>query len=323
MSSPSRVLVVDDDEAITRLLQRVLSGGAFVVDVAHDAETALNAVRTVKPDVVLLDVMLPGADGFEVCRRVKQDPATRLTPVVLVTSLDAREARIEGLEAGADDFLAKPVDASELLARVRSLVRVKRYTDDLDSAAAIITTLAEMIERRDGYRVGHCHRIANYATALGRSVGLGEQDLQALHRGGFLHDIGMLAIPDVVLRRAGSLEPEEYELIKSHTIVGDALCSNLRSLQSVRAIVRHHHERLDGSGYPDGLRSDEIPLVAQITSIVDIFDAVTTQRPYQRAQSAAAGLAVLQDQVDRGWRSAELVDRFAAIVQSGRLGAFA
>jgi putative two-component system response regulator len=323
MSSRPKVLVVDDDESVTRLLERLLSRDSCMVNVVHDAESALDAVRTFLPDVVLLDVMLPGATGFDVCRRLKQDPATRLTPVVLVTALDAREARIEGLEAGADDFLSKPVDGNELLARVRSLVRVKRYTDDLDSAAAIITTLAEMIERRDGYREGHCHRIANYATALGRSVGVSEAELQALRRGGFLHDIGMLAIPDTVLSRAGSLEPEEYEQIKSHTIVGDSLCSNLRSLQSVRPIVRHHHERLDGSGYPDGLRGDEIPLLAQITSIADVFDAVTTQRPYQRAQSAEAGLHVLREQVNRGWRAPDLVERFASLVQSGRLGTFA
>ena len=322
MSSRSRVLVVDDDEAIAKLFTRFLTPESYIVDVAHDAEAAMEAVRTLAPDIVLLDVMLPGESGFELCRRLKKDRVTRLTPVVLITALDAREARIEGLEAGADDFLAKPVDSNELLARIRSLVRVKRYTDDLDSAASIITTLAEMIERRDGYRVGHCHRIANYATALGRSVGLGEDALQTLHRGGFLHDIGMLAIPDEVLRRAGALEPEEYEQIKSHTIVGDALCSNLRSLRSVRPIIRHHHERLDGSGYPDGLRGSEIPLVAQITSIVDVFDAVTTQRPYQPVKPMEQALEVLREQAHRGWRDSTLVEQFASLVESGRLQTF-
>lgn len=320
--SGGRILVVDDDHAVAELFERLLEADGYRVDLAHDADTALAAMARLHPDVVLLDVMLPGMSGFEICRRLKQDRATRLTPVIMVTAVSARDARIQGVDCGADDFLIKPVDSHELRARVRSLVRMKRYTDDLDSAASIITTLAVMIEARDGYTEGHCHRIANYATALGRSAGLGEDDLQTLHRGGFLHDIGMLAIPDGVLRKAGALEPEEFELIKSHTVVGDTLCSNLRSLQPVRPIVRHHHERLDGSGYPDGLRGGNIPLLAQIIGLVDVFDAVTSQRPYQPAKSADDGLAVLREQVRKGWRSAELVESFAALVASGRLETF-
>jgi putative two-component system response regulator len=232
-----------------------------------------------------------------------------------VTGLTAREDRIAGMESGADEFLTKPLDRAELLARVRSLARMKRYTDDLDSAAAIITTLAVMIESRDGYGEGHCYRMANYATGLGRRLQLDNYDLQALHRGGFLHDLGMLAIPDHILRRAGALEPEEYDLIKSHTIIGDSLCSNLRSLQAVRPIVRHHHERLDGSGYPDGLKGDQIPLIAQIMGVVDVFNAVTEQRPYQGTRSIIEGLNVLREQAQRGWRRPELVEQFAAMIE--------
>ena len=318
-----RVLVVDDHAAVTRLFERLLTAEGYVVDIVHDADAAFTAVTTLQPDVILLDVMIPGLDGFEVCRRLKRDRTTRLTPVILITALDAREARLEGRESGADDFLTKPVDSHELLARVRSLVRMKRYTDDLDSAASIIMTLAVMIEARDGYTEGHCHRMANYATALGRGIGLDDDDLQTLHRGGFLHDIGMLVIPDEVLRKTGILEPEEYEAIKSHTTVGDALCSNLRSLQAVRPIVRHHHERVDGSGYPDGLTGDRIPLLAQIIGVVDVFDAVTTQRPYQQAKPTTEAVELLREQVRRGWRRSDLVEHFVAIVESGRLDSFA
>jgi putative two-component system response regulator len=321
-TSRPRVLVVDDDAAVTRLFERLLTPEGYVVDIVHDADAAFTAVATLQPDVVLLDVMIPGVNGFEVCRRLKRDWTTRLTPVVLITALDARQARLEGRESGADDFLTKPVDSHELLARVRSLVRVKRYTDDLDSAASIIQTLAVMIEARDGYTEGHCHRMANYATALGRRLGLGDEDLRTLHRGGFLHDIGMLAIPDVVLRKTGILEPEEYELVKSHTTVGDALCSNLRSLQAVRPIVRHHHERVDGSGYPDGLSGDQIPLLAQIISVVDVFDAVTTQRPYQQAKPTDEAVDLLREQVRRGWRRSDLVEQFVTVIESGRLETF-
>ena len=321
--SRRRVLVVDDNPALTKLFEQLLTPEGYVVHVVHDPRLAITAVEQLDPDIVLLDVMLPGVTGFEVCRRLKEDPATRLTPVILITALNERPARLKGLESGADDFLTKPVDSHELLARVRSLVRMKRYTDDLDSAASIITTLAMMIEARDGYTEGHCHRLGNYATALGRSLGLSEEDLQTLRRGGVLHDIGMLAIPDQVLLKAGALEPEEYELIKSHTVVGDALCANLRSLEAVRPIVRHHHERLDGSGYPDGLHGDQIPLIAQITAVVDVFDAVTTRRPYQAPIATDEAVEVLRGQVRRGWRDRDLVEQFVAIVHSGRLETFA
>jgi putative two-component system response regulator len=239
-----------------------------------------------------------------------------------VSGINEPDIRVRGLEAGADDFLTKPFDTRELLTRARVLVRRKQYTDDLDPAASIITTLTVMIEARDGYLEGHCHRMANYATALGRAVGLSEREMLALRRGGFLHDIGMLAISDAVLRRPGALEPEEYAVVQSHTVIGDSLCANLRSLQAIRPIVRHHHERLDGSGYPDGLRGDAIPLIAQITGIVDVYDAITTRRPYQRTQSNGEALDVLHEQVKRGWRSRDLVAEFARLVERGSLDTF-
>lgn len=319
----ARVLVIEDDPAVADLLGRIVSRAGYEVAVAADGPAAFAAIAQQDPDVILLDVMLPGMNGFDICRRLKQESRTRLTPVVLVTGLRDREQRIAGVEAGADDFLTKPIDSEELLARVRSLVRMKRYTDDLDSAASILMSLAVLIEGRDGNTQGHCHRMANYATALGRRIGLTEDDVQALHRGGFLHDIGMLTIPDSVLNRAGSLDPEEYELIKSHTIVGDSLCGTLRSLAAVRPIIRWHHERLDGSGYPDGLRGSAIPVTAQIMGIVDVYDAVTSQRAYQRAKSIEDAVEMLRSQVSRGWRDKDLVDAFSAIVLSGQLDTFA
>ena len=318
----ARVLVADDEESVAELLRRMLVKDGYAVDVVNDGLSALAAVSERKPHVVLLDVNMPGMNGIDVCRRIKQDLANRLTPVVLVTGMAQREKRIEGLEAGADDFLSKPVDAQELLARVRSLVRMKRYTDDLDSAASLIMAMALLIEARDGNTEGHCHRMANYATALGRALNLGEEDLHALHRGGFLHDIGMLAIPDEVLKKSGPLDPEEFELMKSHTTVGDSLCGNLRSREPVRPIIRHHHERLDGSGYPDGLAGDDIPLIAQIIGVVDVYDAVTTRRPYQGAHSSQEAFEILRGQVVRGWRRPDLVDTFATLVESGRLKIF-
>ncbi len=320
--SGTRVLVVDDEPAVTELLRRLLTREGYDVHIAGDGATALEAVVAQRPHVVLLDVNMPGMSGIDVCKRIKGDAATRLTPVVMITGMSQREKRIESVEAGADDFLGKPVDAQELLARVRSLVRIKRYTDDLDSAASMLMALAVMIEARDGNTEGHCHRMANYATALGRALLLSEQEQQALHRGGFLHDIGMLAIPDTVLRKSGPLDPEEFALVKSHTVVGETLCRTLRSLDSVRPIVRHHHERFDGSGYPDGLAGDDIPLTAQIIGVVDVYDAVTTRRPYQGPHTTEEAIDILRGQVRRGWRRPDLVEAFAELVESGRLKTF-
>jgi putative two-component system response regulator len=320
--APTRpaVLVVDDEKGIRSFFGRLLRDNGYEVEFAVDGPSALETVASCRPDVVLLDVNIPEMNGFEVCRRLRQDAATRLTPVIIVTSLNAREERVAGLEAGADDFLTKPVDTAELLARVRSAARLKQYTDDLDSASSIIMTLATMIEARDGYCEGHCSRMANYATSLGRKLNLGDADLQTLYRGGFMHDIGMLAIPDAVLRRQGQLEPNEYELVKSHTVIGDRLCSTLRSLQSVRPIVRHHHERLDGSGYPDGLRGNQIPLLAQIIGLVDVYEAVTTLSPYQKPKQPEEAIELLRSHVAKGWRQAPLVEALAAIVQRSSVG---
>jgi putative two-component system response regulator len=313
---PARILIVDDEEPPREMLRRVLEREGYVISTAADGAEALSTIATQQPDVVILDVMLPELNGFEVCRRVRQDARTRLTPIVMVTGYDAHAERVRGLSAGADDFLGKPIDIQELLARVRSLARMKRYTDDLDSASAILTTLAAMIESRYGYSAGHCHRMANYATAVGRAIGASEADMQALYRGAFLHDIGMLAISDAILQKTGKLTAAEYEMVKSHTVVGDSLCANLRSLHSVRPIIRWHHERLDGSGYPDGLVEHEIPLVARIVAVVEVYEAVTTPRPYQQPMQADDAVALLQRHADRGWLSAEVVVAMERVIHA-------
>jgi putative two-component system response regulator len=312
----TRVLVVEDEETPRDLLTRVLARDGHEVELAVNGREALAAIVRSSPDVVILDVRLPEVDGFEVCRRVRADTRTRLTPIVMITGYDAHEERLLGLSVGADDFLAKPFNIHELLARVRSLARMKRYTDDLDSAGAILTTLAAMIESRYGYTPGHCHRMANYATAVGRVLQASDTDMQALYRGAFLHDIGMLAISDRILQTPGKLSDDEYDAVKSHPAVGDSLCANLRSLQCVRPIIRWHHERLDGSGYPDGLLADEIPLVAQIVGVVEVFEAVTTGRPYQQPLSGSDALMLLRRQADRGWLAPVIVDALESVVRT-------
>jgi len=315
------VLVVDDEETNRGLLVRLLTAEGYRVHTAVDGESGLSAIETCLPDVILLDVQMPGIDGFEVCRRVKRAAATRLTPVVMITGLDAREHRIAAIDAGADDFLTKPFDSEELRARVRSLVRLKRYTDDLESAEAVILSLALTVEARDPYTDGHCHRLATYATVLGEELALPAEDVAALHRGGYLHDVGKIGIPDAILQKPGPLTEREFDLMKRHTIIGERLCGDLRSLRPVRAIVRHHHERLNGTGYPDGLAGEQVPLLAQIVGIADAFDAITTTRPYRAAASAEHAYDELRRDVTSGFRAKDLVEPFISLGMRGRLSA--
>jgi putative two-component system response regulator len=306
----SRVLVADDTDSVRALFQKLLAADGHDVVVAADGAAAFDAVQQHHPDVILLDVTMPGMTGLEVCRRLKADPATRLTPVVLVTGQSDLSDRIRGIEAGADEFLSKPVHPLELRARVMSLTRMKHLIDALDSAEAAFVTLALTIEARDPLTNGHCERLAHHAVRLGREIGLGAEDLDALHRGGYLHDVGKVGIPDAVLLKAGPLTPDEFELMKRHPEIGDALCAPLQSLRRVRPIIRSHHERLDGSGYPSGLRGDDVPLIAQIVGIVDVFDALTSERPYRKANSVEDTARYLLDEADRGKFDRRLVEAF-------------
>jgi putative two-component system response regulator len=304
------VLVADDTDSIRVLFQKLLTADGHEVISVEDGVQALDAIQRERPDVILLDVGMPGLDGIEVCRRLKSDPATRLTPVVLVTGLSDLSDRIKGIEAGADDFLSKPVHPHELRARVVSLSRMKQLIDALDSAESAFMALALTIEARDPTTNGHCERLAAHAVRLGRAIGVPAEDLDALHRGGYLHDVGKVGVPDSVLLKPGPLTPDEFELMKRHTEIGDALCAPLQSLRTVRPIVRSHHERLDGSGYPDGLRGDEVPLLSQIVGIVDVYDALTSQRPYRAALEPQTAVDHLIREVVEGRFSKQYVEAF-------------
>ncbi len=309
-----RVLIVDDSPSFTDALSRLLTAEGFAVEVVHDSVGVVDAVARLVPDVVLLDVELPGGSGFDVCRGLKQNEATRLIPIVLLTGLVGREHRLAGIEAGADDFLTKPFDSSELTARVRSLSRLKRYTDELESAESVIVSLALTVEARDAYTEGHCDRLSNYAAALGQAIGLSADERSALRRGGLLHDVGKVGIPDALLLKQGRLTTDEYEIVKQHTVIGERLCSGLRSLAAVRPIIRQHHERLDGTGYPDGLKGSEVLLLAQIIGVVDAFDAMTTDRPYRASLGVARAIDELRRDAARGAMDPMLVETFVALV---------
>ena len=295
------ILVVDDEAHSREGLKGLLSAHGYDVRAAHDGHSALESFPHFQPDLVLLDVMMPELNGFEVCRQLKNNPDTRLTPVVLITGLSETQDRVLGLEAGADAFLSKPINLSELLARVRSLLSLKVFTDELERAESVLFALACSIEAKDPYTEGHCRRLSDYAAELGERVGLPEQQIVALRRAGIIHDIGKVAVPDYLLLKKGSLTQEEWKIMREHPVVGERICTPLKSFRLVLPIIRHHHERLDGSGYPDGLKGEQIPLMARVLQIVDVYDALTTQRPYKRAMSASESLETMANEVSRGW----------------------
>ena len=315
----SRVLIVDDSALDRQLLQDELAAEGYQVRIAADGEEALLRVAEAPPDVILLDVVMPKLDGFEVCRRLKSDPKTILIPVVMITSLSQTQERIRGIEAGADEFLSKPVNRQELKTRVRSLLKLKRHTDELENAETVLFTLAISVEAKDPYTNGHCDRLARYSVALGKSLGLPPEQLKALHRGGVLHDVGKIGVPDSILLKPGPLTKEEREVIKSHPVIGERICAPLKSLRLVLPIIRHHHERRDGSGYPDGLAGAAIPLTARILQAVDLYDAFTTQRPYKPAYPKEQAFAIMREETARGWWDSPLIEAFIAMVQENRL----
>jgi putative two-component system response regulator len=308
--SPIRVLAIDDMPQNLRLLRRLLDASEVEVVEVADALDAVKVTVEEAPDVILMDIRMPQRNGFDACRELKANPVTRLVPVVLMTAeLDTAD-RLRAIEAGADDFVTKPLNAVELNARLKSLARVKRFTDDLEHAEQLILSLALTIEARDANTEGHCQRLARYATAIGSALELDDEDIQALHRGAYLHDLGKIAIPDAILLKAGALTADEKRVMQTHPVIGERLCQQLRTLAPVRPIIRSHHERLDGSGYPDGLSGDAVPLLAQITAVVDVYDALTTERPYRGALTPQGAFDKLYEEVGRGMHQKTLVDLF-------------
>ncbi len=311
-----KILIVDDDESIRDVLRELLHREGYELALAEDGEEALRLFQSSQPDLVLLDVVMPRKNGFEVCRSLKSHPESRLVPVVLITGLAQVEDRVRGLECGADDLLIKPFDRTELLVRVRSLLNMKAYIDELEQAADALFMLARVVEGKDPFTEGHCDRVANYAVRLGQRLGCNEEELSALRIGGVLHDIGKIVVPEAVLLKHGQLSDDEWQLIRQHPGVGEQLCAPLASLRPVLPIIRHHHERFDGSGYPDGLKGSKIPLVARIFQIADIYDALTTARPYKPALSRAQAMQIMQENVNQGSLDPSLLAQFRQVLNT-------
>ena len=309
-----RILVADDSAAIALLFQQVLTAQGYEVCVVSDGEEALDQIAANPPDLILLDLNMPRRDGYEVCRCVKHNPATRLIPIIIVTAEDALDVKLRAWDLGADDFLSKPLQNVELIARCQSLLRVKRLIDDLDTAEAVVFALAQMVEAKSSFTYKHADRVKDYALALAAEVGVESDQCEILYKGALLHDIGKIGIKDDILDKPGPLTPAEFDKVKEHPDKGMRVVEPLRTLRDVLPLIRWHHERLDGRGYPDGRAGRAIPLLVRILSVADVFDALHSKRPYRDALPIPTCLEMLRDNAAGGGLDSDLVDDFCRLM---------
>lgn len=297
---------------------RFLESEGYVALVARNGREALQMVARELPDLVLLDVTMPDVDGYAVCRQLKDSEATALIPVTMLTVLDDAEHRRMGIEAGADDFLTKPFDEHLLRARLRTQLRTKRLTDQLERTESVIFALALAVEAKDLYTEGHIWRLSHYSEQLAMAAGLPPEQVRAARYGGFLHDIGKIGVDDAILRKPEPLTPAEYHQLKQHPETGARIVAPMRFAREVAPIILGHHETWDGRGYPQGLRGEEIPIGARIVAIVDAYDAMTTDRPYRRALSRERALQRLRARRGVQW-DPDLTAIFLELVEGGQL----
>jgi putative two-component system response regulator len=311
------VLVVDDNSVNRELIAACIGDLECEVRTASTGRAALTMIETEPPDVVLLDVQMPDINGYDVCRRIRSIPSLRLMPVIMITALDQTEDRVKAMEWGADDFMTKPVERVELVARVRSALRLKALYDTLDSAEQVIYALAAAVEAKDLLTERHTRRVGSWARHVGECWGLSEPALHALYRGGIVHDIGKIGVPEAILSKPGPLEGDEVTKMQAHPIIGESIVAPLRSASRLLPIIRHHHERFDGHGYPDSLRGAEIPLLARVISVCDAFDALINDRPYRAGISVPDAVEVLREGAGTQW-DPEVVDLFVSEIPAMR-----
>lgn len=311
---PYRVLAIDDDPAALRILGAVVKREGFDYRGFADWAAGMAALPDFDPDVICLDVQLPGATGFELCRRIKSNPDTRLIPILLITALNDRDSQIEGIEAGCDDFLSKPFDRVQLAARTRVLAQASRANRNLEDAERVLRSLAVSVEARDVETGNHCERVGVLAVKLAKRMDLPEQSSRALEQAGYLHDIGKIGIPDSILLKPGPLTSREWGIMRGHPAIGESIVDPLQTLREVLPIIRHHHERWDGTGYPDQLKGEEIPLEARVFQLADSFDALTSERPYHAAMTAQVALETIQEEAWGGKWDQAIVNVFADVV---------
>lgn len=314
LAARGKILIVDASPANRLSLSRMLGEADHELSEASTTSEAIGAISLHRADLVLIDVAAPELGAVEFCKMLKKAAATQFLPVFVMAASYDLENEVLAIEAGADEFLVAPLRPRSFLARVQASLRHKAMIDSLDDSETVLFSLAQSVEERDPDLGQHCQRLALMSAAMGWGLGLPPSDILALQRGGYLHDVGKVAIPDHILFKPGPLTPSEWEIMKTHAERGERICSRMRSLAPVLPIIRHHHEKWDGSGYPDGLEGEQIPLLARILQLADIYDALTTARPYKRALSSDDALAVLKEEVAKGWRDPNLVEIFSDIL---------
>lgn len=310
------ILIVDDLDAHLELMEAIFKKEGCRVLPAHNAEEALQLAESSSPDLAILDVMMPGMNGYELCRRLKEKYGTRFFPVILVTSLAELEDKIAGLEAGADDFISKPFKTIELMTRVRSLLKLKRIQEELDHSESIILTLAVALDAKDPYTKGHSERVGNLSAEFAAFIGMTEKEQSLIKKAGIIHDIGKIGIGEDILHKKGPLSRDELLLIEQHVLIGEKICRPLHSLSAILPAIRHHHERWDGSGFPDGLKGEEIPLMARILFIIDSFDAMVSERPYRGGASVKDVLRRMEIERHSGQWDPFLTERFIKMMKN-------
>jgi putative two-component system response regulator len=309
------VLIVDDIELNRRLLKAMLKTAAYRILEAARPSAAIEILSREKVDLVVVDLVMPEMSGPDFCHLLKSERRTQFIPILITTSVQGTENEVAGIESGADEFLIKPLQPAVVRTRIRAMLRNKALVDSLEEAETILFALAQSVEHRDKYTGMHCERLTTYSLALGHALGLPRQEQLALYRGSYLHDIGKIGIPDGILFKRGLLTDEEWQAMRLHTIRGEEICKPMKTLAPVLPIIRSHHERWDGSGYPDGLAGEDIPLLARILQVADIYDALTTARPYKPAFSHQHAIEIMVEEARRGWRDPELVPLFAEVSQ--------
>jgi len=304
------VMIIDDQLENIDLIKTLFINDPYHLISATSGKEAISIINETLPDIILLDIIMPGMDGFELCRILKKEYETRFIPIIMVTGMHDHKSKLKAIEIGADDFITKPIDIFELKARVASLLRIKEYTDQLQSAEKIIFNIALSLETKDPSTKGRCTRLANYGSLLAEKLGLDESQIRAVRKGGVLHDIGKLTIRDNILLKPGPLSTDEFSIIKTHPGAGEYICKPLKTLEDVLPVIRSHQERYDGSGYPDGLKGNEIPVTAQIIAISECYDALRTDRPYRKALTSQEAIDLLNQETAQGKWDPELVSEF-------------
>jgi putative two-component system response regulator len=304
------ILVVDDILSNLELIKAVFLKEGFNVHTASGANDAIDIFEKHPPDLAVLDVMMPGTDGFELCRKLKDISGKRFFPVILLTALTDQRSRIKGIESGADDFISKPFDTTELTTKIKSLLKLRAIQEELDHSENIILTLAVAMEARDPYTKGHSTRVSKLAADFVSFLGLSKRDRDEMKKAGILHDIGKICLSISLLCKPGSLSEEEIETIKKHVELGEEICRPLQSMKRILPGIRHHHERWDGNGFPDRLAGESIPVIARILAIVDAFDAMVSVRPYRNCKSFKNALETMQSEQYHGQWDPELLGYF-------------